>query len=194
MAPKKKKIASVSLTVEKSKPKVKRKPAGVSSYAEFSSKLRILRPSSPTDKSISQTWNAIKSLAKDNKLSDDDIKKLTTLPPVNGKLKVLTPKTKVLALVSLNKKGQIVIKSNYKPPQPPKVAPRGASAQLAAILRENNSVSVQEFNQIWNQVKSKLDPGVNLKDLVIRKEGDKVRVYAPSEKGVLKVVVTLSVK
>ena len=195
------KLNSISLTVaKKSTPKARKAPN--SSFHRFVDEYRPLAKSVGADssfKAVKPTWDILKSEAKSNGLSEDQVKKFQTQPAVNGKIKVLTPTEKgdrlvLFAVVSVNKKGDTGTKIVYK--SPAMRASMGSSPlkELARILRSNASVSVQDMNAISNQVKSNLEPGTKLSDIVIRQEGKKIQIYAPSKKGFLKVVETLNIK
>lgn len=172
------------------------KPKSQSSYHSFAEKYRLIG-SDLRFSNISSIWSQLKESAKQNGISEDQVKKFQTQPPVNNKIKIFTPTDKnkmaIFAIVSVNKKGETFVDTKYKPPSQ-RSAATGPSAQLASILRKNASVSVSDFNSIWKQVTSNLEPGVSPKDIVIRESGNEIQIYAPGKKGVLKKIESLKIK
>lgn len=193
-------LTSISLQLSKSSGASSRKgKAPSSSFHSFVDQYRKIS-SDKSFSAIKPVWDDLKSRAGQLGISDDQIKGFQTQIPVNKKIKVFVPSSKdrqtLFAIVSVDSKGQTKIDTRYKRPadRGNPVGNLGAYAQLSSLLRKNASVSVQDFNQIWKQVVSNLEQGVTPSDLVVREEGSKIRIYAPSKKGVLKVVETLNLK
>lgn len=185
----------INIVVAKRKPLKKGSTTG-SSYKRFGDEFRNL-PGAPKDiTSIAQVWREIKKEAKDLEVTPEQIKKMQIQPAVNGVITLLVSSKKdkynVLAKVSL-RRGQVDIKTIYKPPSKRNVSTSGPYAQFSRIFRENSSAPVSTISSTWTQIKNNLEPGMSPSDLVVRQEGKKIRIYGPSKKGALKIVETITI-